>query len=73
LLEENDKRVVLEVNPLQPEKKAIAKADIESRKASKLSPMPEGLVNVLTRDEVLDLIAYLESGGRRDHPVFASK
>ena len=23
--------------------------------------------------KLLDLIAYMESGGRRDHPVFASK
>jgi hypothetical protein len=49
----------------------VKKADVERRVPSKLSPMPEGLVNVLTKDEVLDLLAYLESGGRRDHPAFA--
>ena len=30
--------------------------------------MPEGLVNTFTKDEILDLLAYLESGGRKDHP-----
>jgi hypothetical protein len=32
--------------------------------------MPEGLVNILTKDEILDLLAYLESGGRE--PAAAS-
>ena len=31
---------------------------------SKVSPMPVGLVNVLTQDEILDLHAFLESGGK---------
>jgi len=25
----------------------------------------------LTKEEILDLMAYLESGGRKDHPDFA--
>ena len=41
----------------------IRKADVEEKAASKISPMPEGLLNVLTRDEILDLHAFLESGG----------
>ena len=44
--------------------------DVAGRIASKLSPMPEGLVNLLTKDDLLDLMAYLESGGKRDHAVF---
>ena len=28
-------------------------------------PMPEGLVNLLTEDEILDLLAYLESTGKQ--------
>ena len=32
--------------------------------------MPEGLVNTLEKDEILDLIAFLESGGSPDHPDF---
>ena len=41
----------------------IAKADVDEKIASKISPMPEGLVNVLTKDEILDLHAFVESGG----------
>lgn len=41
----------------------IAKSDIDQRVASKISPMPAGLANVLTRPEILDLVSYLEAGG----------
>ncbi len=39
----------------------VAKADIEERKLSELSIMPEGQLNTLTPDEVRDLVAYLGS------------
>ena len=71
IVEENDKQVVVQPNPLMPEKVTIRKSDVAKRELSKVSPMPEGLANVLTKDEVLDLIAYLESGGKKDHPDFA--
>lgn len=32
--------------------------------------MPNGLINTLNKDEVLDLIAYLQSGGDPESPVF---
>ena len=41
----------------------IRKADVDEKAASKISPMPEGLLNILTRDEILDLHAFLEAGG----------
>ena len=41
----------------------IAKSDIDQRVASKISPMPPGLVNILTKQEVLDIVSFLESGG----------
>jgi len=41
----------------------IAKADIDQRVASKISPMPAGLANVLTKDEITDLVSFLEAGG----------
>jgi len=33
--------------------------------------MPEGLVNVLSKDDILDLLAYIESGGKRRHAAFS--
>ena len=72
ILEENAQRIILQPNPLLPEKLEIKKADIEKRALSKISPMPEKLVDTFTKDEILDLLAYLESGGRKDNPAFAS-
>ena len=41
----------------------IRKRDVEEKITSKVSPMPKGLLNVLTKDEILDLCAFLEAGG----------
>jgi hypothetical protein len=37
---------------------------------SKISMMPEGLINVLKEDEIADLVAYLLSGGDRKNAMF---
>jgi putative heme-binding domain-containing protein len=71
LVEENDERVVLVVNPLSGDRVEIKKKEIGRRTPSKLSPMPEGLVNVLTKEEILDLLAYIEAAGKREHAAFA--
>ncbi len=42
----------------------ISKRDLVSHEESAVSPMPEGLLDTLTREEILDLLAYVESGGR---------
>lgn len=33
--------------------------------------MPEGLSNALSKEEIMDLLAFLESGGREKHAIFA--
>ena len=37
---------------------------------SPLSPMPSGLLSILKEDEILDLIAFIISGGKKDNAVF---
>jgi putative heme-binding domain-containing protein len=44
---------------------------VKEVRPSKLSPMPEGLLNLLEQDEVLDLLAYLLSGGDPGNKMFA--
>ena len=39
----------------------IKVAQIEEMKPSKTSPMPEGLLDTMTRDDILDLIAWMRS------------
>jgi putative heme-binding domain-containing protein len=70
LVEETDAKLVLIPNQITGEKVEVKKSDVQSRAASKLSPMPEGLINLLTKEEILDLIAYMESGGRKNHAAF---
>ena len=41
----------------------VKRKDIESMKPSTVSLMPEGLLNTLKEEEILDLVAFLLSGG----------
>src|SRR5207253_1054779 len=43
---------------------------IDKMGASKVSMMPEGLIDSLNREEILDLVAYLYSRGDRNHKMF---
>jgi putative heme-binding domain-containing protein len=43
---------------------------IEAITPSKISMMPEGLIDVLSQDEILDLVAYLYSRGDRNSKMF---
>ena len=70
LVEETAAKLVLVPNQLTGEKVEVAKKDVKSRLPSKLSPMPEGLVNILTKEEILDLVAYLESAGKKQAAAF---
>ena len=70
ILTDDDQEIVLQPNPLAPGKIEIRKADITKQERAKLSPMPEGLINVLTREEILDLLAYIESAGSQNYPSF---
>ncbi len=70
IAEETPDKVVLRTKPLEPETVTIKKSEIEFRSLSKISPMPAGLLNTLTKDEILDLLAYLESLGDSTHPNF---
>lgn len=71
ITEDTPEKVVLRPNPLEPTTVTIAKSEIETREHSKISPMPVGLLNTFTKEDILDLLAYLESFGDSKHPNFA--
>jgi hypothetical protein len=48
----------------------IDRKEIELMEVSKVSAMPTGLFNAMTREEILDLLAYLLSGGDASHRFF---
>jgi putative heme-binding domain-containing protein len=48
----------------------IPEEDIVSEEPSPVSPMPIGLLYGFTKDQILDLMAFLDSGGNPDAPVY---
>jgi putative heme-binding domain-containing protein len=69
--QENDSKAVVMNNPFDPAATTtVAKADVRSRELSRVSLMPPGLLNTLSEEEILDLLAYLESAGDPAHPNF---
>ena len=63
--------LILNTNMLDPNALVtIDRKKIESLETSKVSPMPEGLIDTLKEDEILDLMAYLLSRGDRNHAMF---
>ncbi|MEZ5387329.1 MAG: c-type cytochrome [Prosthecobacter sp.] len=70
VVEENGK-VFIMTNPFAPnDHMAINESDIAKKGTRKISMMPPGLINSLNQDELLDLIAYLVSGGNAKDKVF---
>ena len=64
MVDETTTKITLQMSPYAGDRLEVDKSDISERRPSKISPMPEGMVNLLTRDEVLDLLAYIESAGK---------
>jgi putative heme-binding domain-containing protein len=62
--------VVVRPSLALPATTTLRPADIVRREVSTVSPMPPGLLNVLSEPQILDLLAYLESGGNPAHPDF---
>lgn len=70
VVEENGKVFVM-ANPFAPnDQMAINESEIARKETRKVSMMPPGLINALNQDELLDLLAYLVSGGNDQDKVF---
>ena len=48
----------------------VDRKEVESIEVSKVSPMPPMLLAMLTKEEVLDLLAYVLSGGDKENDMF---
>ena len=71
IVAETPTEVKLLVDPLaKGEPVVIPVSEIENRKKSPTSIMPQGLLNKLTREEILDLVAYLYAKGDKKHMLF---
>ncbi len=72
IAEENHYLLTLIVDPLNGTRQNIPKGHIVKREVSPTSLMPPALLSTLTQEEVLDLIAYLQSGGNEKAPPFGA-
>ena len=67
----NGDRVTVNTDMFDPNQRVnVNRPQVESIEPSKVSPMPPGLLNLMREDEVMDLLAYILSGGDRNHSVF---
>jgi putative heme-binding domain-containing protein len=72
VLEETPTAYKVTEDPLAKKQPVVLKkSDVAERTKSPTSIMPKGLLDRLTREEVLDLIAYVAAGGNANHKVFA--
>ncbi len=73
VVEETSDVIKMVENPLvKAEPTVIKRGDIVERTVSKISIMPKGLLDKLTRDEILDLVAFVNARGNKNHPAFKS-
>lgn len=64
--------VTLNTDLSNPDQRAnIDRKEVKSIEPSKVSLMPPMLLAMLTQDEILDLVAYVLSGGDKDNAMFA--
>ncbi|MBL9198903.1 MAG: hypothetical protein JNL39_00295 [Opitutaceae bacterium] len=67
----NGDTVSINTDPSEPHTQTrVDRKEVKSIEPSHVSPMPPMLLNMLTKDEVLDLVAYTLSGGDAQHAMF---
>jgi putative heme-binding domain-containing protein len=67
ILKEDAVGVTIQSGPSDSLIQTIAKSNIADRIPKDLSPMPMGLLNPLSKEDILDLLAWIESGGNAAH------
>ena len=71
VIEETPERIKVIENPLASTAAVELKpSEIEERLKSPASIMPKGLLDKLSREEILDLVAYVLARGKSDHSLF---
>lgn len=67
---QNDHTITLVANPEKPQPQVIKKSDIDEMIRTNTSLMPRGLLDRFTKEEILQILSFLEAGGSPDHPVY---
>ena len=67
----NNNSVTLNTDMFDPNQRVgVDRRNVKSLEPSTVSPMPPGLLNLMKEEEVLDLMAYVLSGGNSNNPMF---
>lgn len=67
VLKEDAGTVTIQSGPATSLIQALNTADIQERRPKDMSPMPLGLLNAASQEEILDLLAWIEAGGKPAH------
>ena len=69
-----DKKILIAPVMMNPQATVeISQADVKSEEPSPVSPMPPGLLSEFTKEEVVELMAFLDAGGDRTAAVYRKK
>ena len=69
----NGDRVTLNTDLYDPNQRtSVLRKEILSMGPSPVSPMPPGLLTMMEKEEIMDLLAYILSGGDKQHRFFAN-
>jgi putative heme-binding domain-containing protein len=63
VLKDDPQTVTIQSGPADSLIQTLKKSDVQRRSPSNSSLMPVGLLNSLTKEQIYDLLAYIESGG----------
>lgn len=74
LIRQDDDKYYVSQNPFATQViRELLKKDVSRTRVSEISPMLPGMINNLNSDELKDLVAYLKSGGNKEHQVYTGK
>ena len=63
IVKEDADSVTIQTGPSEALIQTLKKSELKERQPQKSSLMPIGLLNTLSKEQIFDLLAYLESGG----------
>ncbi|MEM6764496.1 MAG: c-type cytochrome [Bacteroidota bacterium] len=71
LMDETADSITLNTNPYDPSiVETVALTMVQTKDKSAVSPMPPGMLNRLNEKEVINLMAYIQSGGNPEHEIY---
>jgi len=72
IIEQDKNSILMVTNPSDPKPRRISKDDIIEKRKAPASLMPKGLLDKKrhSKQQVLDLLGYLEAGGNADHDIY---